>query len=114
MATKTVDNAIAALEKIRSVFVQHAELKVGDITEQTLGTTISGLRSKNADLENAKAAAARLVNEITDDLTNAGQVQTRGLSGIRAAFGPDSSEYEQAGGIRASERKKTGPKKPKT
>ena len=33
-------------------------------------------------------------------------LNTRALSAIRGIFGPDSSEYEQAGGTRASERKK--------
>lgn len=115
MPRKTIDDVIADLEKILSVFSSKPPtFSVGDITATSLTATISSLRAKNAELENAKALAARLVNEITADLTAAGQVQTRGLSGIRAAFGPDSNEYEQAGGIRASERKKTGPKKPKT
>lgn len=113
MPRKTIDDVIADLEKILSVFILHEEqdFKIGDITRQSLATIIAGLRAKNAELEDAKALAARLVNEISVGLTDAGQIQTRGLSGIRAAFGPDSSEYEQAGGIRTSERKKAGPKK---
>ncbi len=113
MPRKTIDDVIADLEKILSVFTMHEadDFKIGDITRQSLTTKIAGLRSQNAELENTKALAARLVNEISTELVDAGQIQTRGLSGIRAAFGPDSSEYEQAGGIRTSERKKTGPKK---
>jgi hypothetical protein len=41
----------------------------------------------------------------------------RMLSATEAQYGSDSSEYEQAGGTRRSERKRTGPKgprKPKT
>lgn len=106
MARKTVDDLVAELEKILRVFRAKAPFAVGDITEQSLGTTISGLRGKSTELENAKTLVARLVNELNADLANAGQVQTRGLSGIRAAFGPDSSEYEEAGGVRTSERKK--------
>ena len=34
------------------------------------------------------------------------QLTTRARSGIRGFFGPDSDEYEQAGGTRTSERKK--------
>jgi hypothetical protein len=34
------------------------------------------------------------------------ELTTRALSGIRGYFGPDSDEYEQAGGTRTSERKK--------
>jgi len=38
---------------------------------------------------------------------------TRARSGIRSVFGPDSTQYEQAGGTRTSERK-TPTRKPKT
>lgn len=38
---------------------------------------------------------------------------TRTLSAVEAQYGPDSSEYEQAGGTRRSERKRTGPKGPR-
>lgn len=113
MARKTVDDLIAELEKILRVFRSKTPFAVGDISEQTLGTTITALGAKSRELEDAKTLVSRLVNELNDQLTNAGQIQTRGLSGIRAAFGPDSSEYEEAGGVRTSERKKPA-KKTKT
>ncbi len=34
------------------------------------------------------------------------ELRTRALSGIRAHFGPDSTEYGRAGGTRKSERQK--------
>jgi len=36
------------------------------------------------------------------------------LSATEAQYGPDSSEYEQAGGTRRSDRKRSGPKSPRT
>jgi DNA repair ATPase RecN len=39
---------------------------------------------------------------------------TRILSAAEAHYGPDSTEYEQAGGTRRSERKRPGPKGPRT
>jgi hypothetical protein len=110
MARKTVDDLIADLEKILRVFEKNPEFKVGDITAQSLGATIQGLRAKSQELENAKTLATRLVNELDDQVGGGRQVQTRGLSGIRAGFGPDSSEYEEAGGVRTSERKKPAKK----
>jgi hypothetical protein len=55
-----------------------------------------------------------------DDLQNeldAAEAQLRGknarmLSAAEAQFGPDSSKYEQAGGTRTSERKRTTKKAP--
>lgn len=112
MPRKTVDDVIAELEKLLRVFRgKTPSFSVGDITVQSLEATISGLRAKSADLENAKALVTRLVNELSADLGGGQQLQTRGLSGVRAAFGPDSSEYEEAGGVRTSERKARIPKK---
>jgi hypothetical protein len=38
------------------------------------------------------------------------EMNQRILAAIQAQYGPDSSQYEAAGGTRASERKKKGPK----
>lgn len=111
MARKTVDDLIAELEDILLVFKANSGFKVGDIDEQKLGATISALRTQSLELENTKALMTKLVNDLNAAIAGGQQVQTRGLSGIRAAFGPDSSEYEQAGGVRTSERKKPSKKK---
>jgi hypothetical protein len=52
-----------------------------------------------------------LQNEIEDDESNLRSRNARMLSAAEARYGPDSSEYEQAGGTRQSDRKR-GPKKP--
>lgn len=111
MARKTVDNVVAELDAIFRVFDGETDLKIGDITRQSLTATISGLRAKSAELEAVKAQVTTLVNSLDADLAAAVEIQTRGLSGIRAIFGPDSSQYELAGGTRKSERKKPTKKK---
>jgi hypothetical protein len=55
-----------------------------------------------------------LQNEIDSLETAMREKNTRILSAAEAHYGPDSSEYEQAGGTRRSERKRTGPKGPRT
>ena len=57
---------------------------------------ISDLRDQLAGLVNSRDAAATVLSGYN----------TRALSAIRGIFGPDSTEYEQAGGTRTSERKK--------
>jgi integrase len=47
----------------------------------------------------------------TEKLAAISSVTTRARNGFRAIFGPDSSQYEQAGGTRASERKRPAPRK---
>lgn len=108
---RKVDDLIGELEALLRVFSANPRFAVGDITADSLTATIASLRAKSRELDDSKALATRLVNELDTGVAGGKQIQTRGLSGVRANFGPDSSEYEQAGGTRASERKKAGPKK---
>ena len=50
------------------------------------------------------------VNQRDDQAYNLNQLVTRARSGFRAVYGPDSSQYEQAGGTRSSERKSSSKK----
>jgi hypothetical protein len=47
-----------------------------------------------------------LRNHRDDQTVKVNELCTRARSGVRAFFGPDSSEYELVGGTRTSERKK--------
>jgi hypothetical protein len=51
-----------------------------------------------------------LQNEIVADEKELRTMNSRMLSASEAHYGPDSSQYEQTGGIRRSERKKRPPK----
>ena len=55
-----------------------------------------------------------LQNEIETDEVNLRGKNARMLSAAEARYGPDSSEYEQAGGTRRSERKRSTKKPPTT
>ena len=61
---------------------------------------LSTLDQLQNDLETAEAALR--------------EKNTRILSAAEAHYGPDSSEYEQVGGTRRSDRKRPGPKGPRT
>lgn len=52
-----------------------------------------------------------LHNEIDADERNLRVKNTRMLSATEGQYGPDSSEYEQVGGTRTSERARSGSKK---
>ncbi|HEV7376169.1 MAG TPA: hypothetical protein VGN95_15735 [Pyrinomonadaceae bacterium] len=53
-----------------------------------------------------------LQNEIDADEDNLRSKSVRMLSAAQAQYGPDSSEYEQVGGTRQSERKRSTKKTP--
>ena len=46
---------------------------------------------------------AALSNDLEDGTNELASIRTRALSGFRAVFGPDSTQYEQAGGTRQSD-----------
>jgi hypothetical protein len=110
MARQTVDDLIAELQRILLVFKKKS-FKIGDLDESKLDGSITGLRGKSEELEETKVLLTNLVNQLNALIGEGQDMKTRGLSGIRAAFGSDSTEYEEAGGVRKSERKKAGPKK---
>ncbi len=58
----------------------------------------------------AVAALDDMQNDLEADEDSLREMNKRILSAVEAQYGPDSSEYEQAGGTRTSERKK--PAKP--
>ena len=54
-----------------------------------------------------------LLNKVEKAEDECNDLSSRLLGGVKISYGPDSSEYEKAGGTRSSERAKPGPK-PKT
>jgi hypothetical protein len=71
--------------------------------------------SDKLDSYNEKLSALdSLQNEIDTSEMALREKNTRLLSAAEAHYGPDSNEYEQAGGTRRSERKRTGPKGPRS
>jgi hypothetical protein len=47
-----------------------------------------------------------LYNELLADERSLGEMSEHMLSGVKVKFGRDSAEYEMAGGVRRSERKR--------
>ena len=83
----------------------------------TLATYEADINSLSAKLDayNEQLASLDASQNELDALESALQEKnTRILSAAGAHYGPDSSEYEQAGGTRRSERKRPGPKGPRT
>jgi hypothetical protein len=58
----------------------------------------------------AVASLDNLQNDVEADEDSLREMNKRILSAVEAQYGPDSSEYEQAGGTRQSERKKPAAK----
>ena len=76
-------------------------------------TDITTLSEKLDSYNEQLSALDSLQNGLDSAETALREKNTRILSAAEAHYGPDSSEYEQAGGTRRSERKRTGPKGPR-
>ena len=83
----------------------------GDLTvpgfEAEINSVNTDLEGYNQDISNLDEKKNRL--ETRERKLQ--EIDTRFLSAIRAKHGPDSDEYEKAGGTRRSDRKRPGPKK---
>ena len=77
-------------------------------------TDIDALGSKLDSYNEELSRLDQLQNELDTVEAGVREKNVRILSAAEAHFGPDSSEYEQAGGTRRSERKRPGPKGPRT
>ena len=82
--------------KVTLAIYQAAEKKVSDLLDQ---------------IETTRNALTKLVDNKDDAAGVLSTLNTRALSMVRGQFGPDSAEYDQAGAVRTSERKKASASK---
>ena len=110
MATKVgSDKALADASPIEKVWKANVDMKLGKngdavqlVDFQSRIKTVSDL---NLAIEEARNTLSGLLNQRDDASLVLNGLNTRALSAIRGIFGPDSTEYDQAGGTRSSERK---------
>ena len=108
---KSFDEILSDAERLLRVWNANKKLVLGDdITVVSLQAMVDAFKARRAQTEDLRTQLTRSVNEGGEMANGLSGAYTRGLSGIRAQFGPDSSQYEEAGGTRSSDRK---PRKPK-
>lgn len=103
--SKSFDNVQADGDNLVRVWDANPTLALGDITRaqfKTMMTTFTTARATANDLRTQLTAA---VNDVNDQSGNINDICVRARSGARAQFGPDSTQYDQLGGTRKSERK---------
>jgi hypothetical protein len=77
-------------------------------------TDFTSLSSKLDAYNEELSRLDQLQNEVETIELALREKNVRLLSAAEAHYGPDSSEYEQVGGTRRSDRKRPGPKGPRT
>ena len=98
-------NAVEDADKIIGVWQANPAFSIMGITLDEFKAATDDIRSRDATIKARRQELTGLVDERDDKALSLSDWVTRALSGIRSNFGPNSAQYEQAGGTRKSERK---------
>ena len=101
-----VDAVLADSERVVRVWTDNPTFTLGEVTLPSLQAKITALRQKRDQLEAVRMQATALTNELNEATAELASINTRARSGVRAVYGPNSTQYEQVGGVRQSERKR--------
>jgi|SRR5205085_12524392 len=105
---KSIDDVLADAERLLRVWAENPEFALSGVTRESLQAMVDDLRSKSTDLDALRMRLTQLVNDANDKADAVNQIVTRGRTAGRGYFGPNSSQYEQLGGTRSSEKKSKG------
>lgn len=102
---KSLDGVIAHAEQLDRVWEANPNFTLGDLTREKFKAELDALRESRAQLEESKRQVTNLSNTVKGRSATLLTLNSRVLSGLRAVFGPNSTQYEEGGGTRTSERK---------
>jgi hypothetical protein len=80
-------------------------LALGDVTREQFKTILTTFVVARATANDLRTQLTAAVNAVNDQMRRINDICVRGRAGARAQFGQDSTQYDQLGGTRKSERK---------
>lgn len=102
---KGTDEILSDAAKVQTVWRDNPSFTLGEITPTALQAQMTDAQTADAAVADARTRLTALIDQRDAAVKTLSQTVTRARSGFRAVFGPDSAQYEQSGGTRASERK---------
>ena len=108
--TLRLKETLAEALDVQSVWQAIPDFKMGDVSLTDFTAAANAADSLTKQHKNNAVERAGLRANRDDKVRKLNELVTRFRSGIRAAYGPDSPLYQQAGGTRLSARK--SPKRP--
>ena len=108
------DDIKAQAEQLLRVWDENANLALGDLTKAQFQALLTAFNTTRASVDGLRTQLTKGVNDLNDQGNQIAAITVRARSVARGQYGPDSTQYEQLGGTRASERKPRKPKTPKT
>lgn len=103
---KSLEQIVADGERVARVWEANPGFSLGEVKLADVKTLIDEVRKGRARSDELRRQLTESVNVTETKTLELTTITSRALSGIRAVFGPDSSQYEEAGGTRSSERKR--------
>ena len=110
MARAIAVDAVVDTDKALKVWQEHPTMTIIDLTPATVTAARDGVAALEAEIEDLRHQLTALLDRRNDQAKALNELAVRVRGAIKSNFGADSPEYEQAGGIRSSERKKPAKK----
>lgn len=104
MPRHSTNTLLSDADRIIDTWTANPDFKLGTVTLDQLKTERADLATADLAVETMRTDLTGLMNARDDKAKVLFDIVTRARSGFRAVYGPDSSQYEQAGGTRSSER----------
>jgi hypothetical protein len=105
------DDIKAEAEQLLRVWNDNADLALGDLTEAQFQAMVTAFNTTRASVDGMRTQLTKGVNDLNRQAAEIQEITVRARSVARGQYGLDSTQYDQLGGTRASERK---PRKKKT
>jgi hypothetical protein len=104
MARVPIPDVLDGAAKIKATWTANPTFALGEITLTTFATLHDKVADAEATIDAKRHELQGLLDQRDDDARALQDLTSRALSGFRAVYGPDSPQYDQAGGTRRSER----------
>ena len=105
MAKTSANKVLIKADKIVKVWEENPAFHMGEVTAASFKAARQAVADAAGDVAALRLELIALLNARDARIAEMTDLATRALSGIRSTFGSDSTQYEQAGGKRKSERK---------
>jgi len=92
--------------QISKVWTDNSDFKMGEVTLTKFTGACDALREAHTEVEAKKLELTALINEREAQASAVQELIVRARSGFKSVYGPDSTQYQQAGGTRKSDRKR--------
>ena len=104
MARVPIPDVLDGAAKIKATWSANPTFNLGEITRDSFTALFDKVTEAEEAIDAKRHELQGLLDQRDDDARELQEQTSRALSGFRAVYGPDSAQYDQAGGTRRSER----------